>query len=117
MCAQSPLIEADIIGAVSIEPLDFNGDQDHQDLKIQDLLDVCQNLIVTDRQLGVLRTAHFSVNEFLEYHCKMTEAHNHAAEICLTLMRRPMIYYEPPMPFPLISFFRGYLESTARPEI
>ncbi|KAL7270079.1 hypothetical protein RUND412_007225 [Rhizina undulata] len=110
MCAQSPLIEAEVIDAVSIEPLDFTGDQDHQGLKIQDLLDVCQNLIVMDKQLGVLRTAHFSVNEFLAHHFKTTEAHNHAAEICLTLMSRPKIYDEPPMPPP-----DRHLYSTKKP--
>ncbi|KAL7270204.1 hypothetical protein RUND412_007099, partial [Rhizina undulata] len=104
MCAQSPLAEAEIINAVSIEPLDFTGNQDLRGLNIQDLLDVCQNLIVMDSQLGVLRTAHFSVNEFLEHHFKMAEAHNHAAEICLTLMRRPKIYDHPPMPPPLTYF-------------
>ncbi|KAL7270606.1 hypothetical protein RUND412_006680 [Rhizina undulata] len=98
MCAQSPLAEAEIIDAVSIEPMDFIGNQDYRGIKVQDLLDVCQNLIVMDEQLGVLRTAHFSVNEFLEDHFEITEAHNHAAEICLTLMSRPKIYDEPPMP-------------------
>ncbi|KAL7274140.1 hypothetical protein RUND412_002974 [Rhizina undulata] len=116
MCAQSPLVEAEILDAVSIKPLDFTGNQDHQGLKTQDLLDVCQNLIVMD-ELGVLRTAHFSVDEFLEHHFKMTEAHNCAAEICLTLMSRPKIYDEPPMPPPLNTYFWGYPKPTARPNI
>ncbi|KAL7265925.1 hypothetical protein RUND412_011545, partial [Rhizina undulata] len=119
VCARSPLTEAEIIDAVSIEPLDFTGDHDHQGLKIQDLLDVCQNLIVMDEQLGVLRTAHFSVDEFLEDHFKMTEAHNHATEICLTLMRRPKIYDKPPMPPPNDYYYsRNFYEDqqpTARP--
>ncbi|KAL7275311.1 hypothetical protein RUND412_001754 [Rhizina undulata] len=98
MCAQSPLAAAEIIDAVSIEPMEFTEDDDDSGLTVQDLLDVCQNLIVMDEQLGVLRTANFSVNEFLEDHIKISEAYNYAAEICLTLMRRPKIYDEPPMP-------------------
>ncbi|KAL7273058.1 hypothetical protein RUND412_004116 [Rhizina undulata] len=98
LCAKSPLAEAEIVDAVPIEPMDFTGSEDHEDLTVQDLLDVCQNLIVVDEQLGVLRTAHFSVNEYLQDHFKMAEAHGQAAEICLTLMRRPKIYDEPPMP-------------------
>ncbi|KAL7268693.1 hypothetical protein RUND412_008673 [Rhizina undulata] len=121
MCAQSPLAEAEIIDAVSIQPMDFTGNEDQRDLKVQDLLDVRQNLIVIDEQLGVLRTAHFSVNEFLEDHFKMTEAQNHAAEICLTLMCRPKIYEEPRMmrgrPLYHAKIFYEYQQLTPRPEI
>ncbi|KAL7268016.1 hypothetical protein RUND412_009377 [Rhizina undulata] len=119
MCAQSPLTEPEIIDAVTIEPMDFTVNQNLRGPKVQDLLDVCQNLIVIDKQLGVLRTAHFSVNEFLEDHIKMTEAHNHASEICLTLMRHPKIYNEPPMKR-LRYYFENFYEDqnpTPRPNI
>ncbi|KAL7267800.1 hypothetical protein RUND412_009600 [Rhizina undulata] len=118
MCAQSPLAGAEIIEAVAIESMDFTGEQDYGVLKVQDLLDVCHNLIVMDEQLRVLRTAHFSVKEFLESHFKISEAHNQAAEICLNLMRRPKIYDEPPMLRPrFASWHWELIELTPRPEI
>ncbi|KAL7274606.1 hypothetical protein RUND412_002486 [Rhizina undulata] len=70
-----------------------------------------------DEQLRVLRTAHFSVNEFLEHHFGMSEAHNQAAEICLTLMRRPNIYNQLPIPRFINTTSGGLLESTPRPKI
>ncbi|KAL7266423.1 hypothetical protein RUND412_011032 [Rhizina undulata] len=120
MCAQSPLAVAEILQALSVEPMDFTGKKARRDLQVQHLLDVCQNLIVMDEQLGVLRTAHFSVDEFLEDHFKIAEAHKQAAEVCLTMMRRPKIYENPPMSSVFnggINFFDRHRNLTPRPEV
>ncbi|KAL7267013.1 hypothetical protein RUND412_010412 [Rhizina undulata] len=117
LCAQTPLAEAEIIDDVSIEPMDFSGNPCPRHLQVEDLLDVCQNLIVMDEQLRVLRTTHFSVDEFLEDHFDISEAHNQAVEICFTLMHLPKIYGEPPMLHPTDKFYNDSWPLTPRPEI
>ncbi|KAL7266514.1 hypothetical protein RUND412_010940 [Rhizina undulata] len=62
---------------------------DHDGVTHLTLLDVCQNLVVLDEELGVLRTAHFSVTEFLLKKVGIREARTAASEVCLTLLGKP----------------------------
>ncbi|KAL7266228.1 hypothetical protein RUND412_011235, partial [Rhizina undulata] len=86
ICAKSPLTVDEIIEAVSITPMQWAEKPDHASITHTTLLDVCQNLLVLDKELGVLRTAHFSVTEFLLVKINSAEAHTFAAEVCLTLL-------------------------------
>lgn len=53
------------------------------------LFDICQNLVVVDEELGVLRFAHFSVQEFLFKKFKPSDGHTAVANVCLgTLMNQ-----------------------------
>ncbi|KAL7266006.1 hypothetical protein RUND412_011463, partial [Rhizina undulata] len=84
--AKSPLTEDEILDAVSITPMQWVKRPDHDGVTQMTILDLCQNLLVLDEELGVLRTAHFSVTEFLLKKLDISEAHTAAAEVCLTLL-------------------------------
>ncbi|KAL7267374.1 hypothetical protein RUND412_010042 [Rhizina undulata] len=86
ICAKSPLSMEEIIDAVSITPMKWAEHPVHDGVTITTLLAVCQNLVVFDKELGVLRIAHFSVTEFLLEKLDIGEAHTFAAEVCLTLL-------------------------------
>ncbi|KAL7276073.1 hypothetical protein RUND412_000957 [Rhizina undulata] len=86
LCAKSPLTEKQILDAVSITPMQWTEKPNHDGVTHMTLLDVCQNLVVLDEELGVLRTAHFSVTEFLLERLDINQAHTTAAEVCLTLL-------------------------------
>ncbi|KAL7266091.1 hypothetical protein RUND412_011377, partial [Rhizina undulata] len=86
ICAKRPLRLREIIEAASITPKQWAENPDHAGVTHTALLDVCQNLLVLDEQLDVLRTAHFSVTEFLLGTITSAEAHTFAAEVCLTLL-------------------------------
>lgn len=49
-------------------------------------LEICQNLVLVDVALGVLRFTHFSVQEFLLGYYKPADAHSRIATVCLTLL-------------------------------
>jgi hypothetical protein len=53
------------------------------------LLDVCQNLVVHDRQRNVMRFAHLSVREFLEAKALDRQAAGMAACACLAILQHP----------------------------
>jgi len=60
------------------------------ELDMHSLLKICHNLAVWDRQSGVMRFAHLSVQEFLEKtQFTAVEAHHVAAECCLSLLCSP----------------------------
>ncbi|KAL7276646.1 hypothetical protein RUND412_000351 [Rhizina undulata] len=88
LCTKSPLTLDEILDAVSITPMKWVERLDHvyDDVSYLTLLDVCQNLVVLDEEFGVLRTAHFSVTEFLLEKLDIRDAHSAAAEVCLTLL-------------------------------
>ncbi|KAL7266669.1 hypothetical protein RUND412_010779 [Rhizina undulata] len=83
ICAKLPLTVKEMIDAACITPKQCvkNPDYDHETIRA-----VCQNLVVLDEELGVFRTAHFSVTEFLLEKLDISEAHTNAAEVCLTLL-------------------------------
>ncbi|KAL7273945.1 hypothetical protein RUND412_003172 [Rhizina undulata] len=86
LCAKSPLTVKEMINALSVTPMQWVKKPDHDCVTEMTILDVCQNLVVLDKQLGVFRTAHFSVTEFLLEKLDIKEAHTMAAEVCLTLL-------------------------------
>lgn len=58
-------------------------------LTLPAVFDICQNLVVLDKRLGVVRFAHFSVQEFLSTQFNSAEVHTCVAEICLTILLTP----------------------------
>ncbi|KAL7273947.1 hypothetical protein RUND412_003174 [Rhizina undulata] len=86
ICAKSPLTVKEMINALSITPMQWEKTLDHDCVTEMTILDVCQNLVVLDNELGVFRTAHFSVSEFLFEKISMEQAHTAAAEVCLTFL-------------------------------
>lgn len=52
-------------------------------LTLSAVFDICQNLVVLDNRLQVLRFAHFSVQEFLLKQFNSEEEHTGVAEVCL----------------------------------
>ncbi|KAL7265978.1 hypothetical protein RUND412_011490 [Rhizina undulata] len=86
ICAKRPLRIRGITEAVSIAPMQW-AERPHDDnVTHETVLLLCQNLVVLDKELDVLRTAHFSVTEFLMTKIIPCEAHTAAAEFCLTLL-------------------------------
>ncbi|KAL7267907.1 hypothetical protein RUND412_009491, partial [Rhizina undulata] len=86
ICAKRPLTMLEITEATSVIPMQWAERPGHGNVTPETFLDVCQNLVVLDKELGVLRTAHFSVTEFLWKTISAGEAHTAAAEACLTLL-------------------------------
>lgn len=74
--AVRPLSLKELIRAVSAS----------SDLTVLALLDICYNLLVRDQGLGVLRFAHFSVQEFLLKQFSSEGGHTGVAEVCLTIL-------------------------------
>lgn len=74
--AVRPLSPEELIGAVSTSC----------GLTVPALLDICHNLLVLDVGLGVLRFAHFSVQEFLLKQFSPEGGHTGVAEVCLTIL-------------------------------
>ncbi|KAL0630901.1 hypothetical protein Q9L58_010249 [Maublancomyces gigas] len=70
-----------------IEAISFTNTSDRrQALTLPTILDICQNLIVLDGELGILRFAHFSVHEFLRERYPIKEGNTDLARVCLTLL-------------------------------
>ncbi|KAM3075671.1 hypothetical protein ACMFMG_007803 [Clarireedia jacksonii] len=80
MCAQRPLNADEFLDAVSLEP---NGNR--ISLSRVQLLDMCCNLVVWDRDSKIFRFAHLSVREYLEDRIGYSQEDTHllAAERCL----------------------------------
>lgn len=81
-----------VIDALRVTP----GEQspDTFKLKLDTVLDTCQNLVVLDDNVSVLRFAHFSVQEFLIQYpgFEPESAHSYITEVCLTaLMYQPRV--------------------------
>ncbi|KAI5837913.1 hypothetical protein DFP73DRAFT_580864, partial [Morchella snyderi] len=92
--ALRPLSTAELIEAVS-EPYSSS----KNDLTESTILDICCNLVVFDEGLGVLRFAHFSVQEFLLSEIDSKECHTMMAGVCLTSL---MHETEPGTPAPAL---------------
>lgn len=80
--AVRPLSPTELIMAISVDPMTRNTDT--EGLTVERILGICQNLVVFDKKLDVLRFAHFSVQEFLLPRFEPNEWHRDAAEVCLT---------------------------------
>lgn len=59
------------------------------DLTLPVLVDICQGLVVLDEGLGVVRFAHFSVQEFLLKEIFVEEGHATVADVTLNLLLIP----------------------------
>lgn len=79
-----PLTPMELIAAISMTPLALGFDTNG--LTVKTILDVCQNLVVFDEKLDVLRFAHYSVQEFLLLDLEPADCHTQVAEVCLTLL-------------------------------
>ncbi|KAL7269673.1 hypothetical protein RUND412_007647 [Rhizina undulata] len=86
ICAKRPLMMSEIVEAAVTAPMQWAEKPDVSGMTHKTLLAVCQNLVVLDKGLNVLRPAHFSVTEFLFKTISSSEAHTAAAEFCLTLL-------------------------------
>lgn len=85
MCARRPLSPAELIMAISVD-LDNNIAQPPS-LDKETILRFCNNLVIWDCELDVLRFSHLSVQEFLEETSfKIADAHSMAAETCLHVL-------------------------------
>lgn len=88
MCAQRSLSPAELIMAISVDS-DNNLTQPLP-LDKETILRFCNNLVIWDRELDVVRFAHRSVQEFLEETSfTITDAHAMVAETCLRVLCLP----------------------------
>jgi len=55
-------------------------------VRANDLLKVCQNLLIFDERLNVFRFAHLSVEEYLETQQLEVDSHTEIAKVCLSLV-------------------------------
>jgi hypothetical protein len=80
LCAQRPLHNTELIAAISLST-------EGQRLKLSNrqVLDICCNLVVLDKEIHIFRFAHLSVREYLESREDYTEYESHrlAAERCV----------------------------------
>lgn len=76
--------------AMMIEALSIADPDAAHTWTLPELLDMCQNSIVLDRELQILRFAHFSVQEFLvrQPEFDTERAHNEIAVLCLSVLLR-----------------------------
>lgn len=80
LCAQRRLNTEQFLAVVSADP----SNKTHSNpITKEDVLDICNNFVIFDEQLGIFRFAHLSVREFLEQRLRILEAHRLMAEICL----------------------------------
>lgn len=84
--AVRPLSPAELIEAISLTPESTTSKSKSDNLTLSAVFDICENLVVLDERLGVLRFAHFTVQEFLLRHFRPKEGHTGVAEVCLTLV-------------------------------
>jgi ankyrin repeat protein len=84
MCAQRPLRTAEFVGAIAV---DSKGKCSA--LQTANVLSICCNLVVEDKEQDVFRFAHQSVQEYLEGHRDYTSVvrHSLALERCLHSMQ------------------------------
>jgi len=82
VCCCRPLSPAELVTALCIEFKNIKS----SDVNIAVILKLCNNLVVFDQQLNVLRTAHLSVTEFLEHQGIRVEMDAVAAKTCLSVL-------------------------------
>jgi len=58
-------------------------------INANDLLQICQNLIVWDESLDVFRFAHLSADEYLETRLPKVDSHTAIMNVCLSILSNP----------------------------
>ena len=86
-CSYEPLKSETLLDAVTVE-VGGSGEFSHKDTAVRanDLLKVCQNLLILDERLNVFRFAHLSVEEYLETQQPKVDSHTEIAKVCLSLV-------------------------------
>ena len=86
-CSHEPLRSETLLDAVTAE-VDGSGLFPHKCTAVgtNDLLKVCQNLLILDERLNVFRFAHLSVEEYLETQQIKVDSHTEIAKVCLSLV-------------------------------
>jgi len=86
-CSYEPLKSETLLDAVTVE-VGGSGEFSHRDTAVRanDLLKVCQNLLILDERLNVFRFAHLSVEEYLETQQPKVDSHTEIAKVCLSLV-------------------------------
>ena len=90
-CSYEPLRSETLLDAIMAE-VSSSGEfsQAHGGtIQANDLLKLCQNLLILDEKLNVFRFAHLSVDEFLENKLPNVDSHTYVAEVCLSLLCTP----------------------------
>jgi ankyrin repeat protein len=77
-----------IIQSLAVKPNEAVPDLKPLEWTLKKVLAACQNLVIFDETLKILRFAHFSVQEYLQRQPEFSEETGHAymADICLTLL-------------------------------
>ncbi|KAL0631450.1 hypothetical protein Q9L58_009682 [Maublancomyces gigas] len=91
LCAVRPPSPKELVEAIRFTPMlcKSASASSWDGLTLAAVLGVCQNLLILDDRLGVVRFAHFSVQEFLLTQFSSEEVHTCLAEICLTILLAP----------------------------
>jgi hypothetical protein len=84
--AARPLQMEELCDLLVVEPGDKEIKQTHR-LRPERIIDICESLVLWDEASGIVRFAHFTVNEFLNNYLRgCTESAPAFAEICLTYL-------------------------------
>ncbi|RPB06631.1 hypothetical protein P167DRAFT_580246 [Morchella conica CCBAS932] len=87
--AEGPLCPEELVmGSVSALRVESPGQPETigSDVTIETILKICHNLVVIDHQLGLVRFAHLSVQEYLEKRLSTEETNTMAAIVCLSIL-------------------------------
>jgi len=85
----TPLQKETLLDAISAEVGESREFSREHTIKANDLLQVCQNLIILDQRLNVFRFAHLSIDEYLETRLPKVDSHIQIAKVCISLLCSP----------------------------
>jgi ankyrin repeat protein len=84
-----PLRSETLLDAITVE-IGCSGEFSRNNtVNANNLLKVCQNLLILDETLNVFRLAHLSVDEYLETKLPKIASHTESAKVCLSLLCNP----------------------------
>jgi len=92
LCAKRQLSTSEFIGAVYASSCSLKDtspvNADEELLSVEEILDICCNLVVWDPTLDTFRAAHLSVREYFEKkpHFGRQDIHAHALEACINTL-------------------------------
>jgi hypothetical protein len=90
-CSYEPLRTETLLDAITVE-VGTSGEFSRKDpIQANDVLKICQNLLILDERLNVFRFAHLSVEEYLETRPQLLKADSNAeiAKGCFSLLCTP----------------------------